>query len=199
MQPDDEPRAYELIEEAFVRPGRAHVTYEEWRRFVVERDDFDRSLAFLAVIGDEIAGAAMCLMYPETQEGWVRQLAVDARYRGRGLGQALLLHAFGEFHRRGAPPRRPWRRCEQPVGYEAVPRRRDALAPGVRAIRATRGCIGSQPRRASVVASPSTFRISSETCSGSGRGTCECITANVRSRSRASRGLPPWRTHSAIR
>lgn len=102
MRTEDEPRAYELIEEAFVRPGRAHVTYEEWRRFIVERDDFDRSLAFLATHGEQVVGTAMCLMYGEAEEGWVRQLAVDSRYRGRGLGRALLLHAFGEFYRRGA-------------------------------------------------------------------------------------------------
>jgi ribosomal protein S18 acetylase RimI-like enzyme len=102
MEPGDEPRAYELIEAAFIRPGRSHVSYEEWRRFIVERDDFDRSLSFLAVHGEEIVGTAMCLMYAEAEEGWVRQLAVDARHRGRGLGRALLLHAFGEFYRRGA-------------------------------------------------------------------------------------------------
>lgn len=107
MQPEDERRAYELIEEAFVRPGRAPVAYEEWRRFIVEREDFDRSLAFLAVHRDlgrdeEIVGTAMCLMYPASDEGWVRQLAVDKPYRGQGLGRALLLHAFGEFYRRGA-------------------------------------------------------------------------------------------------
>jgi mycothiol synthase len=102
MEPADEPRCYELIEEAFTRPDRGRVAYEEWRRFIVEREDFDRSLAFLTLHGDEIVGTAMCLMYPETHEGWVRQLAVDSRYRGRGLGKALLLHAFGEFYRRGA-------------------------------------------------------------------------------------------------
>ncbi len=100
MEPADEPRAYALIERAFFRPDRSPVSYEEWRRFIVEREDFDRSLAFLAVHGDDIVGTAMCLL--NSDEGWVRQLAVDAAYRGRGLGQALLLHAFGVFYRRGA-------------------------------------------------------------------------------------------------
>jgi mycothiol synthase len=102
MKPADERRVYELIEEAFVRPERAPVAYEEWRRFIVEREDFDRSLAFIAVNGSAIVGTAMCLMDAGGDEGWVRQLAVDERYRGRGLGKALLLHAFGVFHRRGA-------------------------------------------------------------------------------------------------
>ncbi len=100
MEPADERRAYELIEEAFVRPDRSPVSYEEWRRFIVEREDFDRSLAFLAVQGSDIVGTAMCLMDAGGNEGWVRQLAVDARHRGLGLGKALLLHTFGEFYRR---------------------------------------------------------------------------------------------------
>ncbi len=102
MEPEDERTTHALIDAAFFRPDRAPVPFEEWRRFMIERDDFDRSLAFLAVRGDEIVGAAMCLMYGEVDEGWVRQLAVDDRFRHLGLGRALLLHAFGEFYRRGA-------------------------------------------------------------------------------------------------
>lgn len=102
MEPADERRTHALIEEAFTRPDRAVVSFEEWRRFIVEREDFDRSLAFLAVCDDEIVGSAMCLLSAGGDEGWVRQLAVDARHRGRGLGQALLLYSFGEFFRRGA-------------------------------------------------------------------------------------------------
>ena len=33
--------------------------------------------------------------------GWVSVLGVRPRWRRRGLASALLLHAFGEFHRRG--------------------------------------------------------------------------------------------------
>jgi ribosomal protein S18 acetylase RimI-like enzyme len=33
--------------------------------------------------------------------GWVRILAVRRAWRKRGLGKALLLHAFGELYRRG--------------------------------------------------------------------------------------------------
>ncbi len=100
MLPEDERAAHEVIEDAFERPDRGRVGFDEWRRLIVERDDFDRSLAFLAVHDGEIAATAMCLMF--TGEGWVRQLAVKERYRGLGLGRAMLLHAFGEFHHRGA-------------------------------------------------------------------------------------------------
>jgi ribosomal protein S18 acetylase RimI-like enzyme len=101
MAEADEPATHALIDKAFTRPDRAPVPYEEWRRYMVERDDFDRSLQFVAVKGDEIAGAALCMTYHDPDEGWVRTLAVEERHRGLGLGQALLRHAFREFRRRG--------------------------------------------------------------------------------------------------
>jgi ribosomal protein S18 acetylase RimI-like enzyme len=45
--------------------------------------------------------APLCFDYGT--EGWVRQLAVRRPERRRGLGLALLRHAFGVFHRRGRP------------------------------------------------------------------------------------------------
>lgn len=102
MQEADERAAQALIEAAFTRPDRAAVSFEEWRRFIIERDDYDRSLSFLAVRGDEIVGASLCLYFANVKEGWVRQLAVEQKYRGQGLGRALLLHSFGEFYNRGA-------------------------------------------------------------------------------------------------
>ena len=50
--------------------------------------------------GDEIAG----VLRGEPQRfdaGWVGALGVRKKWRKRGLGLALLHHAFGEFHRRG--------------------------------------------------------------------------------------------------
>jgi ribosomal protein S18 acetylase RimI-like enzyme len=101
MEEADEPETHALIDEAFARPDRAPVPYEEWRRYIVERADFDRSLQFLAVKGDEIVGAALCVEYHDLDEGWVRSLAVEESHRGIGLGQALLRHAFREFRGRG--------------------------------------------------------------------------------------------------
>jgi ribosomal protein S18 acetylase RimI-like enzyme len=44
-------------------------------------------------------GACLCFQYPE--EGWVRQLGVSPEWQGRGIGEALLRHAFLAFWRRG--------------------------------------------------------------------------------------------------
>ncbi len=62
---------------------------------------------YLLAWAEERAGeiAAMNLCNPQITEdpemGWVGTLGVRRRWRRRGLAQALLRHAFGEFYRRG--------------------------------------------------------------------------------------------------
>lgn len=75
--------------------------FDEWRYWMVE-DGLDFSLWFLAEAGNETVGVALCKPW-EAEEGlgWVRVLGVRRPWRRRGLGRALLLHVFGEFHRRG--------------------------------------------------------------------------------------------------
>ncbi len=45
--------------------------------------------------GGNLVGACLCYAYEEL--GWVRQLGVAASWRRRGLGSALLRHAFITF------------------------------------------------------------------------------------------------------
>jgi mycothiol synthase len=78
--------------------------YEEWAHWTLEREGFDPSLWFLACEDDQIAGFALCRpseTRPDT--GVVNLLGVRRPWRRRGLGEALLRHSFGEFHRRGFP------------------------------------------------------------------------------------------------
>jgi ribosomal protein S18 acetylase RimI-like enzyme len=98
--PEQDGRAlYRLIETAFAWPGRAARTYEEWQKLMMGADILDPDLWFVAVAGEAIVGACLSFAYPEL--GWVRQLAVDEAWRRRGLGTALLNHAFGVFSQRG--------------------------------------------------------------------------------------------------
>ncbi|MGB0387557.1 MAG: GNAT family N-acetyltransferase [Ardenticatenaceae bacterium] len=60
---------------------------------------FDPGLWFLALAGEELIGACLCFAY--TEEGWVRQLGVTPKWQRKGIGSALLRHAFGEFKKRG--------------------------------------------------------------------------------------------------
>ena len=76
---------------------------EQWDHFIENSTDFDPSIWFLAMDGDEIAGVCRCHnKIPEDQDmGWVNQLCVRKPWRRQGLGKALLLTAFNEFHQRG--------------------------------------------------------------------------------------------------
>jgi ribosomal protein S18 acetylase RimI-like enzyme len=73
--------------------------FTNWKLRKMERDSFDPSLWHIAWDGDQIAG------YAQTRYrngiGWVGNLGVRRPWRKRGLGEALLLHSFNEFYKRG--------------------------------------------------------------------------------------------------
>lgn len=77
--------------------------YQHWSHTVLADPQYDPSLWFLAVDGEEIAGNSMCRKYTsdDPHMGWVASLSVRRPWRKQGLGLALLLHSFAEFHRRG--------------------------------------------------------------------------------------------------
>lgn len=79
--------------------GHAEQPFEDFARSSIEVDTFDPSLWFLAMDGDEVAGVVMGETLPD--RGWVNDLGVRRPWRGRGLGEALLRHTFGEFYQRG--------------------------------------------------------------------------------------------------
>ncbi len=95
----DERTAYATVEEAFADHwGHVPRTYEEWAKHRFGAS-FDPALWFLALAGDQPAGAALCSVSEGI--GWVDTLAVRRPWRRRGLGAALLRHAFAEFFQRG--------------------------------------------------------------------------------------------------
>jgi mycothiol synthase len=75
--------------------------YRSWAHYWEE--DFDPSLWFLAMDGDQIAGICLCRGRRGEDEslGWVGTLGVTRPYRRMGVGMALLLHAFHELKARG--------------------------------------------------------------------------------------------------
>lgn len=99
--PADDPHpVFAACEEAFQDHwGYTKWDYEEWHHRMMEREGFDPALWFLAIDGEQIAGAALCEYHEEL--GWVQQLAVRRQWRRQGLGLALLRHAFADFFRRG--------------------------------------------------------------------------------------------------
>ena len=80
-------------------------SFEDWwhfrTRFFVPEPD----LWFLAMDGDEMAGIALCSSRRIGQPdlGWVSSLGVRRPWRRRGLGLAILQHAFRELQKLGKP------------------------------------------------------------------------------------------------
>jgi ribosomal protein S18 acetylase RimI-like enzyme len=104
LTPYDATRAhdvYELIESAFSEFQQRRKSYDEWARLTVERSTFRPDASTLAFDGDELVGAVVALDLPETDEGYVEQLAVRADHRGKGIARAMLDDTCAVFHRLG--------------------------------------------------------------------------------------------------
>ena len=101
FEPGEEATIHRVIEDTFAEwESRPPNAYEEWSAWALGRRGFEPWMLPVAVDGREIVGTAFLIRYPN-DGGWVQQLAVGKDHRGRGLGRALLQHAFGEFFRRG--------------------------------------------------------------------------------------------------
>jgi mycothiol synthase len=79
--------------------GSHDVTLEEWKHSRFNDPEFDYTLWAVAWDGDEVAGFS--LNRYRMGIGWIRTLGVRRPWRKRGLGEALLLHSFSEFYKRG--------------------------------------------------------------------------------------------------
>jgi len=100
FQPGEEEILHAVTEEAFAEHW-GHVPHDpdDWRRTVFERDWWDPSLVYLVRAGDEVVAAE--INAKRFGVGWIGTLGTRKPWRGRGLGRALLLHAFRELYRRG--------------------------------------------------------------------------------------------------
>jgi mycothiol synthase len=94
---------YQALNEAFEDEWHfVPTSFEEWTERRLHAPSFDPTLWFIVREGDGIA--AILRADPEVEQaGWVGALGVLKPWRRRGLGLALLRHAFGEFYRRGQP------------------------------------------------------------------------------------------------
>lgn len=100
---DEERAVYEVSNAAFADTWDFTPSpYEEWLHWMTS-SDHDPALWFVAEEGAEIAGVSLCRpsAHGDAERGWVATLGVRPPWRRRGLGRALLLHSFSEFHRRG--------------------------------------------------------------------------------------------------
>jgi mycothiol synthase len=98
----DDARAFHAaLNEAFEDEWNwVPMPFDRWYEHRVEAADFDPTLWWIVRDGDEIA--AVLRGEPKRFDaGWVGAIGVRKPWRRRGLGLALLYHAFWEFHRRG--------------------------------------------------------------------------------------------------
>ncbi|GAC1394162.1 MAG: GNAT family N-acetyltransferase [Ktedonobacteraceae bacterium] len=92
---------FEADEDAFKDHwGHTPMKFEEWEHWTRKRENFDPSLWFLAMDGNEIVAVSLCEDEKE-QGGWVHSLGVRRQWRRKGVGEALLYQSFGEFYKRG--------------------------------------------------------------------------------------------------
>jgi len=101
--PGDERAVYEAHMEAFADSWEHERTdYAEWSHWYLDSTRYDPSLSFLAFHGADLAAIALCRMDNALAGvGWVSILGVRREWRKRGLGAALLRHAFRTFATRG--------------------------------------------------------------------------------------------------
>ena len=116
VRTEDWPAVVQALEEAFqdhwgqitssvqeTENEEADVDSQEERADVDDPHFNTRALCFLTAEGDEVVGSCLCnaktVEFPRT--GRIGSLSVRRPWRGRGVGLALLYHAFGAFYRRG--------------------------------------------------------------------------------------------------
>jgi mycothiol synthase len=130
---EDAPAFHAALGDAFAEEwGFVQEPFERWYERRVAAPDYDPTLWFLVRDGDELAAVMRCEA-DRSDAGFVGALGVRKQWRKRGVGLALLHHAFGEFHRRGQPrialgvdaenptgATRLYERAGMHVAYEAI-------------------------------------------------------------------------------
>lgn len=90
--------AHALLVEAYRGGGGQVASYEDWWAALRSDPEYDPAVFFLAVDGgNHVVGLAQCWI-----SAYLKDLAVAKSWQCRGIGQALVLHAFAVFRARGA-------------------------------------------------------------------------------------------------
>lgn len=90
-------QAHDLLAEAYRHGGGQVGPFEEWWSSLRQDSEYDPSVFFVVLDeNDRVVGLAQCW-----SSGFLKDLAVAEMWRRRGIGEALLLHAFIAFQARG--------------------------------------------------------------------------------------------------
>jgi ribosomal protein S18 acetylase RimI-like enzyme len=95
FQTSDAAALYDLLERVF--DDGMNGPFDQWWSRLSADADFDPELCFLVFDGEgRLAGAAL-----SWTSGFLKDLAVDPAFRGKGIAEALLWHIFATFAARG--------------------------------------------------------------------------------------------------
>ena len=99
----DGERVQALLDAAYSGwdPDHVELSQEDWLAFMTAHAEFDPALWFLCERNGDLVACALHWRASDAA-GWVKDIVVRESERGRGLGQALLLHGFREYRDRGA-------------------------------------------------------------------------------------------------
>ena len=91
------PPVHALLLRAYAEGGgTVPAEFDAWWAMTRHDPEFDASLCFVAVAGNQPVGFALCWT-----TGFIKDLVVDPDWRGKGIGSALLLTAFAAFRDQG--------------------------------------------------------------------------------------------------
>lgn len=102
VEPSELRDFHEVIEEAFRDSDHRATDFDTWRAQVDAESSVSWDEWFAAFVDGRLVGALQSSdSGVEDDEGWVKYLAVLRPYRRRGVGEALLRHAFAAYAAKG--------------------------------------------------------------------------------------------------
>jgi len=98
----DGPEVKALLDEAYAWDATyTPQSFDEWRSYMTDHDEFDPSLWFLVERDDMLVA---CALYwkEHNRRGWLKDIAVREEARGAGLGKSLIRHGLRAYSAHGA-------------------------------------------------------------------------------------------------
>lgn len=97
FRPEHAEAVHALLAGAYAKGGGSVASFSSWWEQLRTDGEYAPDLVFLVrCLDGALAGVAQCWT-----SGFIKDLAVAEEWRGRGLGTALLQHAFNVFWTRG--------------------------------------------------------------------------------------------------
>ena len=94
-RPERAEAVHHLMEMGSLEGGGRVPALDVWQQRFETDPEYDPSLCFIALDAEGIVGVCQCWT-----SAYIKSLVVHPRAQGRGLGRALLLHAFDVFRQR---------------------------------------------------------------------------------------------------